>query len=83
MFNMIRNQLLFKRIRYVSIARSKLCVGMILPALTSFLNEDEKIVRFSFIHNNMIKPQGEQENEDDPQAAKKKKVSRLSNTLDK
>jgi len=52
MFNIMRHQLMFKRLRYVSISRCKLCQGFIIPALRSFLMEDENIKRFSFVLNN-------------------------------
>ena len=52
LFNLMRNQYLFRNLRYVSINRSKMCQGFCKPALTSFLNEDENLRRFSFIMNN-------------------------------
>ena len=53
---MLRNAYLIKNLRYLSIYRCKLCQGTILPALTSYLNEDENLVRFSFVLNNQSKP---------------------------
>lgn len=56
MFNMFRNAFLFRDLRYLSLSRCKLCQGFILPALTTYLNEDENLVRFSFVLNNQSKP---------------------------
>ena len=86
MFNIMRHQLMFKRLRYVSISRCKLCQGFIIPALRSFLMEDENIKRFSFVLNNQAQPileDSDSEEEDPGKKNPKKKISRLSNTIEK
>ena len=52
LFNFLMNPNIFKNIRYVTIQRCKLCQGFSMPALTSLLNEDGNMVRFSLVLNN-------------------------------
>ena len=52
LFNFLRNQVIFSNLRYLSIQRCKFCKGFLTPALTNFLNEDNNLIRFSFVHNN-------------------------------
>lgn len=65
LFNILRNRRLFQNLRYVSISRCKLCQGFILPALTSFLNDDKNMVRFSFILNHQSRSVFDFLNEDE------------------
>lgn len=70
LFNFLRNQVIFENLRYLSVQRCKFCKGFLTPALTNFLNEDNNLIRFSFVHNNqdsLIK-----NNEEDPDSSKRK-----------
>jgi hypothetical protein len=77
---------MFKHLRYVSVSRTRLCQGFVIPALRSFLMEDDNLRRFSFVLNNQSRPvleESDDEEMEEKDKKKKKTVSRLSNTIEK
>lgn len=83
MFNLMRDQFLFKNVRYLTIQRSKLCQDFIHPHLCDFLTEDKSLHQFSFVMNNQALALIDDNEEEEVEKKSKKAMLRMSSTIEK